>query len=74
VLSKRSILINGHKTNVSLEDEFWRGLHEVAHDRYTTVPTLVGVIARTTINCNLSSAIRVFVFNYFRQPHIKAAE
>ena len=39
---KRSILINGHKTSVSLEDEFWRGLHEVAHDKYTTVPTLVG--------------------------------
>ena len=71
---KRSILINGHKTSLSLEDEFWRGLHEVAHDKNTTVPRLVEEIDRTTNNCNLSSAIRVFVFNYFRQPFIKAAE
>ena len=71
---KRSILINGHKTSVSLEDEFWRGLHDVAHDKYTTVPRLVEQIDRTTSNCNLSSAIRVFVFNYFRQPFINAAE
>ena len=71
---KRSILINGHKTSVSLEDEFWRGLHEVAHDKNTTVPTLVEEIDRTTNNRNLSSAIRVFVFNYFRQSFIKAAE
>ena len=71
---KRSILINGHKTSVSLEDEFWRGLHEVAHDKNTTVPTLVEEIDRTTNNRNLSSAIRVFVFNYFQQTFIKAAE
>ncbi|MGB7855498.1 MAG: ribbon-helix-helix domain-containing protein [Pseudolabrys sp.] len=71
---KRSILINGHKTSVSLEDEFWRGLHEVAHDKNTTVPRLVEEIDRTTNNRNLSSAIRVFVFNYFQQTFIKAAE
>ena len=71
---KRSILINGHKTSVSLEDEFWRGLHEVAHDKNTTVPRLVEEIDRATNNRNLSSAIRVFVFNYFQQTFIKAAE
>jgi predicted DNA-binding ribbon-helix-helix protein len=71
---KRSILINGHKTSLSLEDEFWRGLHEVAHDKNTTVPRLVEEIDRTTNNCNLSSAIRVFVFKYFQQTFIKAAE
>ena len=59
---------------MSLEDEFWRGLHEVAHDKNTTVPTLVEEIDRTTNNRNLSSAIRVFVFNYFQQTFIKAAE
>jgi predicted DNA-binding ribbon-helix-helix protein len=71
---KRSILINGQKTSLSLEDEFWRGLHEVAHDKNTTVPRLVEEIDRTTNNCNLSSAIRVFVFKYFQQRLIKAAE
>jgi predicted DNA-binding ribbon-helix-helix protein len=33
---KRSIMINGHKTSVSLENEFWHGLHEVAHGKHTT--------------------------------------
>ena len=54
---KRSILINGHKTGVSLEYEFWRGLHDVAK--------LVEQIDRD--NINLSSAIRVFVFNRLKK-------
>jgi predicted DNA-binding ribbon-helix-helix protein len=60
---KRSIFINGHKTSVSLENEFWRGLHDVAHSKNTPVAKLVEQIARDRANANLSSAIRVFVFN-----------
>ena len=55
---KRSILINGHKTGVSLEYEFWRGLHD-------GVAKLVEQIDRD--NINLSSAIRVFVFNRLKK-------
>ena len=64
---KRSIMINGHKTSVSLENEFWHGLHEVAHGKHTTVPMLVEQIDRSSDNCNLSSAIRLFVFNHLRR-------
>jgi predicted DNA-binding ribbon-helix-helix protein len=63
---KRSIVLDGHKTSVSLENEFWHGLREIAARENTSLSTLVGKIDRERYSCNLSSAIRVFVFNYFR--------
>jgi predicted DNA-binding ribbon-helix-helix protein len=67
VVIKRSIILDGHKTSVSLENEFWDGLREIVEAKNTTVSILVGQIDRERDNCNLSSAIRVYVFNYFRQ-------
>jgi predicted DNA-binding ribbon-helix-helix protein len=66
---KHSILINSHKTSVSLENEFWRGLREIAEHKRITVPVLVEHIDRSRDTCNLSSAIRIFVYNYFRREH-----
>lgn len=66
---KRSIVIDGHKTSVSLEDEFWDGLRELAERGSITLSTLVGNIDRDRTSCNLSSAIRVFVFNRLRTRH-----
>ena len=63
---KRSIILEGHKTSVSLEDEFWDGLREIVSDRNTSLSAVVDEIDRDRDNCNLSSAIRVYVFNYFR--------
>jgi len=63
---KRSIVLDGHKTSVSLENEFWEGLREIAVREKTTLAMLVGQIDRNRDSCNLSSAIRVFVFNHFR--------
>ena len=62
---KRSIVLNGHKTSVSLENEFWNALREIAGREGTTMSTLVGKIDHDRNSCNLSSAIRVFVFSYF---------
>jgi predicted DNA-binding ribbon-helix-helix protein len=67
VVIKRSIFINGHKTSVSLENEFWHGLREIAEDSHVTVRMLVEQIDRSSDNCNLSSAIRLFVFNRLRR-------
>ena len=64
---KRSILINGHKTSVSLENVFWQGLHEIADHNHAKVALLVEQIDRDRITCNLSSAIRVFVFKHFHE-------
>jgi predicted DNA-binding ribbon-helix-helix protein len=63
---KRSIVVDGHKTSVSLEDEFWNGLCELADRENVTLSTLVGQIDHDRTSCNLSSSIRVFVFNGLR--------
>jgi len=63
---KRSIVINDHKTSVSLEDAFWEALKEIAHERQMTLPTLVEKIDGSRQQSNLSSAIRVFVLECYR--------
>jgi predicted DNA-binding ribbon-helix-helix protein len=63
---KRSIVRNGQKTSVSLEDEFWQGLREIANAQKAKLSTLVGHIDQGRAGNNLSSAIRVFVFNQLR--------
>jgi predicted DNA-binding ribbon-helix-helix protein len=63
---RRSILINSHKTSVSLENDFWFGLREIADHEHISIPRLVERIDRSRDTCNLSSAIRVFVLNRFR--------
>lgn len=63
---KRSIVIAGHKTSVSLEDEFWDALKEIAARRSVTLSDLVANIDASRSQGNLSSAIRLFVLDYFR--------
>ena len=63
---KRSIVLHGHKTSVSLENEFWEGLREIADRNRTNVSNLVRQIDEARKNGNLSSAIRVYVFSQFR--------
>lgn len=63
---KRSIVIAGHKTSVSLEDAFWKGLKDIAAARDTTLSDLVQAIDSTRRRGNLSSAIRLFVLDHFR--------
>ena len=63
---KRSIVIDGHKTSVSLEDAFWTGLREIAQAQDATLSKLVGEIDRTRQQGNLSSAIRLFVLDQVR--------
>jgi predicted DNA-binding ribbon-helix-helix protein len=65
---KRSIVIGGHKTSVSLEDAFWRGLKEIARAQRTTLSTMVGEIDKARHQANLSSAIRLFVLDRLRTP------
>ena len=63
---KRSIVIAGHKTSVSLEDAFWKGLKEIAGGRDMTLSDLVSTIDSDRRHGNLSSAIRLFVLDYFK--------
>ena len=67
VIIKRSIVLNGHKTSVSLENEFWEGLRQIADTQKSKVSAMVQRIDRERTNRNLSSAIRIYVFNHFRE-------
>ncbi|MGB7257934.1 MAG: ribbon-helix-helix domain-containing protein [Pseudolabrys sp.] len=63
---KRSIVIAGHKTSVSLEDAFWKGLKEIASGRDVTLSDLVASIDTGRHHGNLSSAIRLYVLDHYR--------
>ena len=63
---KRSIVIAGHKTSVSLEDAFWGALKDIAIARNMTLSELVASIDADRKQGNLSSAIRLYVLDHFR--------
>jgi predicted DNA-binding ribbon-helix-helix protein len=63
---KRSIVVAGHKTSVSLEEAFWNGMKEISALRNITLSELVGEIDGNRQQGNLSSAIRLFVLEHFR--------
>ena len=72
---KRSIVLAGRKTSVSLEEAFWGGMKEICQERGSTLSELVGEIDANRQQGNLSSAIRLFVLDYFKsrresQPHV----
>lgn len=71
---KRSIVIAGHKTSVSLEDAFWNGLKEIAVSRNVALSDLVSSIDKERKHGNLSSAIRLFVLDYYRGQNNHATE
>jgi predicted DNA-binding ribbon-helix-helix protein len=63
---KRSIVIAGHKTSVSLEDAFWNSLKEIANSRGATLSDMVAAIDTERTDSNLSSAIRLFVLRHYQ--------
>ena len=63
---KRTIKVGGRKTSVTLEDEFWVALREIARDHRTTAYELVTLINAGRYHANLSSAIRIFVLGFYR--------
>ena len=70
-LRKRSVLIAGHATSVSLEQAFWRALKDIARGRGLSVNALVTEIDRKRgegVKGNLSSAIRVYVLENRARP------
>ena len=66
-MKKRSVIIAGHPTSVSLEEAFWSALRELAASRGMAVAALIAEIDAAR-DGNLSSAIRVYVLNAYRNP------
>ena len=71
---KRSIVIGGRKTSVSLEDPFWDGLKNIAHAQRVTLSELVAQIDDARKQSNLSSAIRLFVLEHFQNENKRVDE
>lgn len=68
-MAKRSIAIAGHRTSISLEEPFWTALAEIATARAVSLSGLVAEIDRDrSPRTNLSSAVRMFVLAWFREP------
>jgi predicted DNA-binding ribbon-helix-helix protein len=63
---KRSILLGGRKTSVSLEEAFWKSMKEISAERGKALYELIGEVDSNRQQSNLSSAIRVFVLDHFR--------
>ena len=65
-VAKRSITLNGQRTSVSLEDAFWKALRDIAHRRRMTLGELVETIDANRTEGNLSSAVRLFVLEVYK--------
>ena len=63
---KRSIVIVGHKTSVSIEDELWSCLKEIAGEHDMTLSELVGSVDSQRKFGNLSSALRLFILDHYQ--------
>jgi predicted DNA-binding ribbon-helix-helix protein len=63
---KRSITLAGNKTPISLENQFWDGLREIARRENSAVCALIEQVDTDRTRHNLSSAVRLYVLNYFK--------
>ena len=64
LILKRSVVLRGHKTSISVEDAFWNSVKEIATSGQMSVSELVSAIDSERHHGNLSSAIRLFVLNF----------
>ena len=64
---KRSVMIDGHQTSVSLEDDFWVALHEISAAQGVGISELAATIDHGREHANLSSAIRLYVLDYYQR-------
>jgi predicted DNA-binding ribbon-helix-helix protein len=74
LVTKRSIIIDSHKTSLSLEDDFWKALKGIARGRGETLSYLVGSIDANRQFANLSSALRIFVLRHYMDQSARQRE
>jgi len=65
-MKKRSVTLGGHRTSVSLEDAFWKALREIAERWHVAPSELIAEINANRKEGNLSSAIRLFVLEVYK--------
>jgi predicted DNA-binding ribbon-helix-helix protein len=70
LIRKHALVINGRKTSISIEDEFWEPLQEIAAARGTSVANVISLIDAHHQGTNLSSAIRLTVLEFYRDQKL----
>jgi predicted DNA-binding ribbon-helix-helix protein len=65
-VKKRSVVFGNRTTSISLENEFWEAINQIAQLKKMSLNNIVGLIADSRRQPNLSSAVRVFVLEYYR--------
>jgi len=66
---KRSLTLKGHRTSVSLEDDFWDAFRDIARINGRAINDLAAEIdASRGSSCGLASAIRLHVLDHYRGP------
>jgi predicted DNA-binding ribbon-helix-helix protein len=63
---KRSVMLAGHATSVSVEEPFWTSLKEIARERGQSLNGLIAAIDAQRQSANLSSAIRLAVLGHYK--------
>ena len=67
---KHSVTLHGHRTSISLEDEFWRAFREIAQKKDITINALTAEIDTARGDLGLASAIRIYVLKYFQEQAV----
>jgi predicted DNA-binding ribbon-helix-helix protein len=70
---KRTIILNGRKTSISLEEAFWTSLKEIAATKNLRASILVEAISGKSETSNLSSAIRLYVLDFYQREYKKSS-
>lgn len=65
-MKKRSVRIAGHATSISLEEEFWDALKDIAKHHGKSASTLISEIDEGRGEVNLSSALRLYILRDFK--------
>ncbi|WP_372885677.1 ribbon-helix-helix domain-containing protein [Shimia sp.] len=64
---KRSLTLRGHRTSVSLEDDFWQAFREIAEEKAKPINALAAEIDATRdLDTGLATAIRLYVLAHYR--------
>ncbi|MBO9401557.1 ribbon-helix-helix domain-containing protein [Shimia sp. R9_3] len=71
---KRSLTLRGHRTSVSLEEDFWRAFREIAEEKSIPINELAAQIdADRDLETGLATAIRLYILNHYRSKSQHAA-
>ncbi|MBR9841869.1 MAG: ribbon-helix-helix domain-containing protein [Rhodobacteraceae bacterium] len=71
---KRSLTLRGHRTSVSLEDDFWRAFREIAEEKSLAINELAAQIdANRDMETGLATAIRLYVLDHYKRRASQAS-